>query len=144
MSEYIRKAVKWEKQDVYEYGGDGEHAGSFEDPDFVNIQRAKGYDCVVAEERKTGYWYWFRRDDTLLPWADLRNDGACEVEGDGYPMFLDASYEGPFASEAAAKRFATNYVRREIFDAQQNKKAAERSKKAHEALQDVLGGASRR
>lgn len=138
MSDYTYKKVSWEHREVHEFGGDGEYAGSFDKPDFINIQQAKDHPCVIAEHRKTHFWYWFRQSDTLLPWADLRSEGACEVDGDGYRRFIYSEYEGPFASEAAAKRFGVNHVRREMFDAKRNKIRTVERDKAHQSLSDLL------
>jgi len=136
---FIRKKVHWEKQDVYDYGGDGEYAGSFDKPDFINIQAAKGSQCVVAKQRKTGHWYWFRENDTLLPWNELLNEGACEVsDPPDETTFLDSEFEGPFATEKAAKRFGENYVRREWFDEEQSKKREKHYEKARKFLRDLL------
>lgn len=97
---YIRRKVRWRKQDVNTYGGDGEYAGSYTNPDFVNIQRADPSDCVVAKHEATGYWYWFAEDDTLLPWSRLGDDtSACECG----VHFLDSRRHGPFATERGAK-----------------------------------------
>lgn len=146
MSEYIRHKVEWVKRDVGEYGGDGEYAGSFENPDFVSIQRAKNWQCVVAMQSKTGHWYWFRDDDTLLPWNDLRNEGAVEIRDadNHYRNFHGADHEGPFATEEAAKRFGTNYIRQLIWDKERDEEASVRFQAANKALQDLLLGHRRR
>jgi hypothetical protein len=146
MSEYIRNKVKWVNQNVGDYGGDGEYAGSFDNPNFVDIQRAKGHQCVVARQREAGHWFWFRDDDTLLPWNDLRNEGAVVVvnASENYRNLHGSVYEGPFATEAAAKRFGTNYVRQRIYDEERDKEAGERFQAANKALQDLLLGHRRR
>lgn len=138
--DFVRRKVKWKRKNVYGYGGDGEYAGSFEEPDFVNIQRAEGGECVVAKHAETGHWYWFRQDDTLLPWARM-NDmlmGACECHEGRRRSFLSASSEGPFATEEAAKRFGENHERQNLYERGRQKKASKRFEAARKALAEVL------
>lgn len=138
MSEHIREKIEWCAQNVYDYGGDGEYAGSFDEPDFVCIQRAKNHECVVAQQRETGHWYWFKENDSLLPWSELRNEGAFVVDEPNYFRFHGARHEGPFATEDGAKRFGQNYVRRQIFDTEQKRRTDEKFLKAKESLMDLL------
>jgi len=143
MKKYIERKIKWKKQDVYEYGGDSEHAGSFENPDFVEIQRASLSDCVIAKQAETGHWYWFKEDDTLLPWMYLKGEeDAYEVHENGRILFMSMKFAGPFASEKGAKKFGENYAREFAYRANESRRRGKFAEEARRAIEIILSGNS--
>jgi len=136
---FVRRKIAWKSQSVDEYGGDGEYAGSFTDPDFVEIQRAEPGGCIVARHHKSGHWFWFWEDDTLLPWTQLGDlRGACECHDGKRRSFMPARMLGPFATEAGAKVFGESFAREKVYRAAERRQTDARAEKARQAITDLL------